>query len=239
MFLRRRRNDPLGLAHSVQLLLVSAVLFFVYSSRFNDVDERWPQRGDEPRLHVKVDGDGSMRRVLERLFEATCADDTTATRDLLKRHRVDANAYLFSTGSAFAGDYAATLPRGQGGERAYTATILHVAASCGASRVAELLTKRMQADVRARDAFEHAPRQVVGALTAQTGNGKSKSKSKSKSEGTGTGKGKGSIMDDRELLDLLDVPCADLYSLWPAHDTAEARARQPPCRDPGPGLTRG
>ena len=129
---RRRRADPLGLAHSIKLLLVSAVLFFVYSSLYNDADERWPQRGDDPRLHLVVDGEGSVRRVLERLYETTCADDTAATRDLLLRHQIDANAYLFGTASGFAGEYLAASARSRSGERPNTATMLHVAASCGA-----------------------------------------------------------------------------------------------------------
>ena len=224
---RRRRADPLGLAHSIKLLLVSAVLFFVYSSLYNDADERWPQRGDDPRLHLVVDGEGSVRRVLERLYETTCADDTAATRDLLLRHQIDANAYLFGTGNGFAGDYAAASPgsRRRSGERPHTATMLHVAAACGAAHVAKFLTRQMHADVRARDAFEHAPRQVVGALLAARSD-------------SGAAKAKGSIAGDSEMLDMLDVPCADLYPLWPAHDTAEARVWQPSCGDAGPGLTR-
>ena len=150
--------------------IIAATLVLYLASTWTSEHDRWPQRGDTPKLAQL--GEGGASAALDALFQAVCADRVEEVQRMVRAHEVDVNAYLFHSGQAPAPFYsaagkatssaAAAVP--PAGEGAFSATALHVAAACAAPRTSLWLAKSAHADVRARDARELTPRQVFLAM---------------------------------------------------------------------------
>ena len=204
--------------------IIAVTLVLYLASTWTSEHDRWPQRGDTPKLAQL--GEGGASAALDALFHAVCADRVEEVQRMVRAHEVDVNAFLFHSGQAPAPFYSAAgrkatssaataaAPAGKG---AFSATALHVAAACAAPRMALWLAKGAHADVRARDARELTPRQVFLAM-GERGVGSSSSSTEGDAQ-----------QRHRDTLELLSVPCADLREPDLAADVRLQRHLQPRC----------
>ena len=211
--------------------IVAVTLLLYLASTWTSHHDRWPQRGDTPVLAnlapETTGGDGGAPAVLNALLSAVCTDRLEEVQRLVIAHEVDVNGFLFHSGTAVetpqqpyyhakARARASDPEAGVGSGAAYSATALHVAAACGAARVVRWLALEQHADVRARDARDMTPRQVFLAM-GQGGQSDS------------SGEDVSAETHHRSSLELLNVPCEDLFAPDLANDARLRRELQPPC----------